>query len=69
MTAMDRAVRIGFLLFQAVVIALMAPGCNFGSQAIQSFVSSCRTDDEIPAKDRAAVDQVAVEFVKNALGP
>jgi hypothetical protein len=38
MTAMDRAARIG-LLFQALVIAPMAPGCNFGSQAIQTFVS------------------------------
>ncbi len=65
----NRAVRIVSSFFLAAVIALLAPGCNFGSQAIQPFVSNCRTDDEIPARDRAAVDQVAIEFVKNALGP
>jgi hypothetical protein len=45
----------------------------FGStsplQAIQAFVATCKTDDEIAAKERDSVDQVALKFVQDAVGP
>lgn len=64
-----RTVQIGLSVFLTAVIALLLPGCNSRSQSLQPFISSCKSDDEISAKDLAVVDKVAIEFVQNALGP
>jgi hypothetical protein len=60
-----------FSLCACIVVIALAGTISRGSplQAIQPFAASCSADDEIPAKDRAAVDQAAVEFTHNALGP
>jgi hypothetical protein len=42
---------------------------GFFLQTIQPFVTSCGTDDEISSKDRLTINQNAIEFVQNALGP
>jgi hypothetical protein len=44
-------------------------GAKSSLQAIQPFVASCATDGEIPSKEREAVNQVALQFVQNAVGP
>jgi hypothetical protein len=64
-----RAVRIGLSICLAAVVALLPPGCNSPSQSIQPFLSSCKTDKEIPEKDLVAMDEAATDFVQNALGP
>jgi hypothetical protein len=69
MSASDRTVQISLFAWLAVIVTLLLPGCNFSSQSIQPFVSSCRTDSEISAKDLASVDKAAIDFVQNALGP
>jgi hypothetical protein len=69
MSVSDRAGQIGLSVCLTAVIALLSPGCNSRSQSIQPFISSCRTDDEISAKDRATLDAMAIVFVQNALGP
>jgi len=37
--------------------------------ASQLFTASCKADDEVSAKDRESVGQVALKFVQDALGP
>jgi hypothetical protein len=53
----------------AAIVLLLPPAGSSRAQSIQPFATSCRADDEIPSKDRSAVDQMAIEFVQNALGP
>ena len=69
MAALRCAVETCLSVCLTTIAPLLALGCGSPLQTIQPFVSSCRTDDEIPAKDRAAVDEFAMEFVQNALGP
>ena len=65
----SRVVRYWLLGSFVAIAALSTPGCNSRSQSIQPFVSSCKTDGEIPERDLAAADKAAIEFVQNALGP
>ena len=37
-------------------------------QTIQPFAGTCGTDDEIQARDRTAIDDVARSFVRDAIG-
>jgi hypothetical protein len=37
-------------------------------QAIEPFVTSCTTNDEIPAEDRATLGREAMQFVETLLG-
>lgn len=53
----------------ATAIFPFALGRKSSLQAIQLFVSSCVTDSEIPAKEREAINQVALQFVQTAVGP
>lgn len=69
MTTPGRPVRGWRLGLFAAITALSAPGCNSLFQSVQPFVSSCKTDWEIPEKDFAVVDKAAIDFVQIALGP
>lgn len=57
-----------FLLF-ATIVTPLALGCSSKLQSVQPFAGACATDDEASAKERAAVDQTAFQFVQNAVGP
>jgi hypothetical protein len=58
------------LLIWIVVVVLLLPlPISSRAQSIEPFAASCGTDDEILSKDRVAANQLAVEFVQNALGP
>ncbi|HYL85817.1 MAG TPA: hypothetical protein VE263_16435 [Candidatus Angelobacter sp.] len=37
--------------------------------SFQPFTASCKADDEVDSKEREAVNQVALKFVQDALGP
>lgn len=65
----SRAIKIGVCVAIAVIASAGTIGHSSPLQIIQPFTASCHTDDEIPAKDRAAADQVAMQFVQAALGP
>ena len=65
----SRTALIGLALALAAMVAAVVVECSARPQSVQPFASSCGADDEISAKERAAVDQVALDFVKNALGP
>lgn len=45
-----------------------APRVVAQPQPVQLSAATCRSDDEIPEKDRDAVDGAAMRFVRNALG-
>ena len=54
-----------YLVF-SIAFALPAAACQL---PLQPFASSCKANEEISTKDRAAVSQVALKFVQDALGP
>jgi hypothetical protein len=64
-----RAMQMSLCLVVAVIAFAGTISHSSPLQTIQPFTASCHTDDEIPAKDRAAADQVAMQFVQGALGP
>lgn len=49
----------------AVTLSPLVVACR----ASQLFTASCKADDEVSAKDRESVGQVALKFVQDALGP
>jgi len=49
-----------------VSLSLLVVACKASSQL---FTAGCKADDEISAKDRESVGQVALKFVQDALGP
>jgi hypothetical protein len=57
-----------YISFTTVIFPFVQEGKS-SLQVIQPYVSSCATDGEIPAKARDAVNQVAIQFVQNAVGP
>ncbi len=69
MSARYHTIRAGISGCIAAFVLLATIGCKSALQFIQPFTTSCGTDNEIPAKDRSAADQAAMEFVQNALGP
>jgi hypothetical protein len=64
-----RPVQIGLCTCISAITLVGTIGGYSPPQAIQPFTSTCGTDDEIPAKERAAADQAAMQFVQDALGP
>jgi hypothetical protein len=56
----------GLCVLLVVSLSLLVVACNASSQL---FTASCKADDEISAKDRESVGQVALKFVQDALGP
>ena len=50
----------------AVVFSPPVVGCQ---SSLRPFTTSCKADDEISAKEREVVSQVALKFVQDALGP
>jgi hypothetical protein len=50
----------------AVSLCLLVVACKASSQL---FTGGCKADDEVSAKDRESVRQVALKFVQDALGP
>ena len=50
----------------AVALSPLVVACKASSQL---FSASCKVDDEVYAKDRESVDQVALKFIQDALGP
>jgi hypothetical protein len=69
---MDRTHRTfqwGLSAYLAAIVPILALGRGSHLQSIQPFVTSCGTDDEISSKQRAGVNQIAMDFVQNALGP
>jgi hypothetical protein len=69
MSVGHRTMKIGLCGFIAVIALVGTISRSSPLQTIQPFTASCGTDDEIPPKDRAAADQVAMQFVQDALGP
>ncbi len=61
--------QIGLSVCLAGIAMPLAVGSASRSQTAQPFVSTCGTDNEIALQERNAIDQVALEFVKNVLGP
>lgn len=51
------------------IAPLPAAGCSSILQTLHPFTSTCGMDNTIPAKDREAIDQAALEFIQDALGP
>jgi len=64
-----RSLQIGFLVCLTAIIPIFSLEGSSPAQTIQPFAASCRTDDEIPSKDRQELSQVAIEFVQKSLGP
>jgi hypothetical protein len=64
-----RVVQIGLCASIFAIALTGTTGSSLPLQIVQPFTANCGTDDEIPAKDRAAADQAAMQFVKDALGP
>jgi hypothetical protein len=56
------------LLFTLLVI-LSSPLVVSCQTSLQPFAGSCKADNEISAKDRETIGQVALKFVQDALGP
>lgn len=50
----------------AVAIGPLVAACQLPFQPV---VSSCQANDEISARDRQTIDQAALKFVQDALGP
>ena len=50
----------------AVTVGLLIVACK---SSLQPFAASCKADDEISMKDREVIDEVALKFVQDALGP
>ena len=50
----------------AVTLSPLVVACKASSQL---FTTSCKADDEVSAKDRESIGQVALTFVQDALGP
>jgi hypothetical protein len=62
-------VRRNSLCLCVLLVVSLVPlfvACKASSQL---FTTSCAADDEVSAKDREAVAQVALKFVQDALGP
>ena len=59
-------IALGVCLTAAVIPAQRAIAST--DQGIVPFVASCATDNEISAQERAALGQIAMQFVQTALG-
>jgi len=66
-SASNRKVQLAISVCLAASYALFAPSRGFCMQSPQRPASSCLVDGQIPAKDLAAVDKAAIEFVQSAL--
>jgi hypothetical protein len=55
-----------YCVLLAIAFSSLVAACQL---PLQPFVSGCKANDEISTKDRETVDQVAIKFVHDALGP
>jgi len=60
---------VWFCFCLTAIVSLLVFGCKSSSQAIQPFASTCTADDESATKERGDVNQSALQFVQNAIGP
>lgn len=67
MTARKCKIRMGLTVCLLASATLLAPERGYSAQSAQQPVSSCLVDAQIPAKDLAAIDRAAIEFVQAAL--
>jgi hypothetical protein len=58
-----------FYILLATIVSPLIGGCQPLSQSIQPFASTCKTDEELAAKERDAVNQLALQFVQDSVGP
>lgn len=69
MTQPDRIKLVWFYMSLTAMLPPLVLGCKSTLQTIQPFSSTCAADDQVVTKDREAVNQSALRFVQNALGP